>query len=63
MLDKAKRYFRKVQIRNRQRIVDRRFAEEGLTDEILDLQIEINKLRHEFDISDSSNSVFDDFVQ
>ena len=35
----------------------------GLTDEILDKQVEINKRRHELDISDKDKLVYEDFVQ
>ncbi len=63
MLDKVKICFRNVQIKNRQRVVDKKFAEDGLTDEVLDLQLEVNMLRHEYDIADKSKLVFEDFVQ
>lgn len=42
---------------------DKLYAENGLTDEVLDLQVEINQLRHEHDITDESEFVFEDFVQ
>ena len=35
----------------------------GLTDELLDKQVEINKRRHELDISDKDKLVYEDFVQ
>lgn len=52
-----------VQLRNQQRVLNKKFAEEGLTDEILDEQIKLNKLRHENDIVDESEKVYEDFVQ
>lgn len=52
-----------VHLRNQQRVIDKKYAEEGLTDEILDMQIELNKLRHEHDIAEESKKVFEDFVQ
>ena len=42
---------------------DKLYAENGLTDEVLDLQVEINQLRHEHDIPDDNEKVYDDFVQ
>ena len=53
-----------VHIRNRQRVLNRKYKEEGLTDEILDEQIELNKLRHEHDIRDDfEESLHEDYVQ
>ena len=54
---------KKVHIKNKQRFVDKRFAEEGLTDEILSMQIEINMMRHELDIADGEHVIFNGFVQ
>ena len=39
------------------------FEEEGLTDEILNEQLEINKRRHELNIHDPNEEVNDKFVQ
>lgn len=46
-----------------QKEVDKLYDEQGLTDEVLDKQIEINKLRHEHDITDNSNKINGDYVQ
>lgn len=46
-----------------QKKADKLYKENGLTDEVLDLQIKINKLRHEHDIPDDNEKVYDDFVQ
>ena len=35
----------------------------GLTDELLDKQVELNKKRHELDIRDKNNVIYEDFVQ
>ena len=54
----------KVHIRNEQRSLNKRFAEEGLTDEILEKQVELNKLRAKYDIVDDlEEKLFEDFVQ
>jgi len=46
-----------------QKEVDKLYDENGLTDEVLDKQIEINKLRHKHDISDKTNRVNGSYVQ
>lgn len=46
-----------------QKEVDKLYDKYGLTDEVLDKQIEINKLRHEHDISDESNRINKKYVQ
>lgn len=53
----------KSDIELRQEALNKKYAEEGLTDEILDEQIKLNKLRHEHDIPDDNEKVYDDFVQ
>lgn len=53
----------KYDIELRQEALNKKYAEEGLTDEILDEQIRLNKLRHEHDIPDDNEKVYDDFVQ
>lgn len=62
-MDDIERTKLEVQLRNQQRVLNRRFAEEGLTDDILDKQIELNELRHKHDIADESKKVYEDFVQ
>lgn len=63
MLDKIYRVYKATNLRNRQRRIEKRIKEEGLTDEILNEQLKINAERNELDIPDSSEKVFDDFVQ
>ena len=62
-IDDIERTKLEVQLRNQQRVLNKRYAEEGLTDEILDEQIKLNQLRHEHDIPDESKKVYEDFVQ
>ena len=47
----------------RQEKLNKEFEEKGLTDELLDAQLEINRLRHEHDIPDETNQVHEEFVQ
>ena len=46
-----------------QEICNELYEEQGLADEILELQVVINKLRHKHDISDKSNRLYETYVQ
>lgn len=46
-----------------QKSCDELYEKEGLSDKVLDLQLQINKLRHEHNISDETNRVYKNFVQ
>lgn len=46
-----------------QKEIDDLYKKEGLTDEVLDKQIYVNKLRNAHDISDKSNRVNGEYVQ
>lgn len=63
MMDKAKRFLKTIQLKNKQRVVDKKLEEEGLTDEVLDKQLEINKLRNESDIPDKNSIIHEEYVQ
>lgn len=63
MLDEAKKFLKIIQVKNKQRIVNKKFDEEGLTDEVLEAQAEINAVKNEFDIVDESEVVYENFVQ
>lgn len=62
-MDDIERTKLEVQLHNQQRVLNKKYAEKGLTDEILDEQIQLNRLRHEYDIPDDSKKVYGDFVQ
>lgn len=47
----------------RQKEIDKKYAEEGLTDEVLDLQIKLNQDRNKYDITDPEQRVYKRFVQ
>lgn len=53
----------KEHLAKKQKEVDELYEKEGLTDEVLDKQIAINKLRHEYDIVDETELIFEEFVQ
>ena len=53
----------KVDIELRQEALNKKYAKEGLTDEVLEEQVKLNQLRHEHDIVDETELIFEDFVQ
>ena len=63
MMDKAKRFLKIIQIKNKQRVVNKKYEKEGATEEVLEAQIELNKLKHEHDIPDSKNFIYEKYVQ
>lgn len=60
MDSKNEKFLQRVNLANRQKEINRMFEEEGLTDEILKRQIELNKERDRFDINDPSETVYVD---
>ena len=50
-------------LNRKQADINEKYELYGLTDELLDKQVEINKRRHELDISDKDKLVYEDFVQ
>lgn len=40
-----------------QEIINNAYSNQGLTDEVLQLQVEVNKLRHEYDIHDPTEVI------
>ena len=43
--------------------IDKLYEEEGLTDEVLDLQVELNEQRNEHDIADENKIIHKKYVQ
>ena len=62
-MSKSDKFLQLIKIKNLQRYVDKVYEKEGLTEEVLVKQAEINSLRHEYDVSDESKRVFGKFVQ
>ena len=61
MMDRENEDFiKRVNLSNRQKEINRMFEEEGLTDEILKKQIELNKERHKLDIHDPTETLYVD---
>lgn len=46
-----------------QELIDKLYAKNGLTDEVLDKQVKLNQQRNKLDISDRKNRIYDRFVQ
>ena len=51
------------EIARRQAHINEKYIEEGLTDEVFEAQLELNKLKNEHDISDKTNRQYKNFVQ
>ena len=60
---KAKQYLHKIQAKNRQRAINKKYEKHGLTDEVLEEQVKLNVFRNLHDISDSSKKVYKNYVQ
>ena len=56
-------FIKKIQFKNKQRAINKEYEKNGLTDEVLDAQIELNKLRNEHDIADEKQYVHKKYVQ
>ena len=56
-------FIKKINLKNRQKAIDKKYIKEGLTDEVLEMQITLNQERHESDISDSTKKVHENYVQ
>lgn len=63
MLDKAKMFLQKIQLKNEQRVIDKKFKKEGLSDEVLEKQAALNSKRCLLNIPDESDFVYENFVQ
>ena len=63
MMDKIKKVYYTVNVKNRQRKVNKDFKENGLSDELLEEQIPINQLKHEHDIVLDEDKIHENFIQ
>lgn len=63
MINKVKRVVIGLKLKNKQRAINKQYEKEGLTDEVLDAQVELNKLRTKHDIADSSKKINGKYVQ
>ena len=63
MIDKVKKVYYTVNVKNRQRKINKDFKENGLSDELLEEQISINHLKHEHDIVLDEDKIHENFIQ
>ena len=63
MLDKPTKFLKVIQLKNKQRVINKKYEKEGLTDDVLEKQIEINSIRHELDLPDKDKFFHENFVQ
>ena len=59
---KCDNFLKTISLKNKQKRINEMFDEEGLTDEILQKQVDVNKKRHELDLPDS-DELIDEYVQ
>lgn len=55
--------FIELQLRLKQKLIDIEYKKNGLTDDVLNKQIAINKKRHELNIPDPTEKIYENFVQ
>ena len=59
----VQRFIKKVNLKNRQRKLNKKFEAEGMTEDVLHLQAEINKERYLYNIPDDDSILENDFSQ
>ena len=52
-----------LKLEKMQHQLNQKYEKEGLTDDVLDMQLDINKLRNKHDISDKNQIIYKTFVQ
>lgn len=63
MLDKAKRFLKIIQVKNKQKSIAKQYQRDGLTDEVLEDQVKLNCEKRKHDIVDEDELVYEEFVQ
>lgn len=58
----AEQFIHNIHLKNKQRKINHKYVAEGLTDDVLEMQVEVNKLRNLHDIPDTEH-VRDGFSQ
>ena len=46
-----------------QEIINEKYEKDGLSDEVLETQVQINSIRHILDIHDETEELYEEFVQ
>lgn len=74
MFEKIKNIFKKTkkektkeeiekELYEKQEAINKKYEQEGLTDEVLEEQVKLNQLRNKLDIPDSTKRIYENFVQ
>ena len=63
MIEKIKKFFKRLKLRNKQRKINAKYESEGLSDEVLQLQVMLNTERYELDIEDETERIYGKYVQ
>lgn len=50
-------------IKEAQELLNKEYEEKGLTNEILEAQVELNTIRHTLDIHDETEEIYEEYVQ
>ena len=59
----GKKWLKRLQLRYKQMQINRKYKSDGLTDEVLEMQVALNTERHELDIDDETERIYENFVQ
>lgn len=59
----VRKLVRKFKLNRKQKKVNKLYEQDGLTDEVLDMQLEINEMRNQLDISDPNQKVYKNYCQ
>ena len=52
-----------IRLNRKQKSINKEYEKNGLTDEVLEKQVALNTKRHELNISDANNRIYENFVQ
>lgn len=58
----AEQFIQNIHLKNKQRKINKKYVVEGFTEEVLNMQLEVNRLRNLHDIPDTEY-LFDGFSQ
>lgn len=50
-------------LRDAQKQINEKYEDEGLTDEVLELQVKLNQVRHILDLADADEYIYEGYVQ
>jgi len=62
-MEDDERYIETMRLLVEQKYIDIQFEQEGLSSDVLEKQVELNKRRHELNIGDNEEKIFGEFVQ